>query len=215
MSHETVRYWWNRFGPMFASEITRKRVQQLRAFTKWKCHVGEVFVKVNGKRHYLWRAVDHEGELVEAVVTKTPKQEGGIEIPQEVNEGTRQSGKRRHGSLRIASGRSQRVWCYQKTADGQVAQQSRREFAPSFATTRTRLETFQAHTKFTETRLRPFLLLQPLQPGKIACQPRYLQADTHRLSRRVARTWCGIKSCYIGLAETGSNLSDSTFEEYP
>ncbi len=31
---------------------------------------GEVFVKVNGKRHYLWRAVDHEGEVLEAVVTK-------------------------------------------------------------------------------------------------------------------------------------------------
>ncbi len=70
VSHETVRYWWNRFGPMFASEIRRKRVQQLRAFSKWKWHVDEVFVKVNGKRHYLWRAVDHEGEVLEAVVTK-------------------------------------------------------------------------------------------------------------------------------------------------
>ncbi len=70
MSHETVRYWWNRFGPVFAAEIRRKRVQQLRAFSKWKWHVDEVFVKVNGKRHYLWRAVDHEGEVLEAVVTK-------------------------------------------------------------------------------------------------------------------------------------------------
>ncbi len=32
VSHETVRYWWNRFGPMFASEIRRKRVQQLTGF---------------------------------------------------------------------------------------------------------------------------------------------------------------------------------------
>ncbi|CUH47720.1 Transposase IS66 family protein [Ruegeria atlantica] len=70
VSHETVRYWWNRFGRMFASEIRRKRVQQLRAFSKWKWHVDEVFVKVNGKRRYLWRAVDHEGEVLEAVVTK-------------------------------------------------------------------------------------------------------------------------------------------------
>ncbi len=70
VSHETVRYWWNRFGPMFASEIRRRRVQQLRAFSKWKWHVDEVFVKVNGKRHYLWRAIDHEGEVLEAVVTK-------------------------------------------------------------------------------------------------------------------------------------------------
>ncbi len=70
VSHETVRYWWNRFGPLFASEIRQKRVQKLRAFSKWKWHVDEVFVKVNGKRHYLWRAVDHEGEVLEAVVTK-------------------------------------------------------------------------------------------------------------------------------------------------
>ncbi len=55
---------------MFASEIRRKRVQRLRAFSKWKWHVDEVFVKVNGKRHYLWRAVDQEGEVLEAVVTK-------------------------------------------------------------------------------------------------------------------------------------------------
>ena len=42
ISHETVRFWWNRFGP---------------------------FVKVNGKLCYLWRAVDHEGEVLESVVT--------------------------------------------------------------------------------------------------------------------------------------------------
>ena len=35
--HETVRLWWNRFGPMFAAEIRRKRVQKMRAFTHWRC----------------------------------------------------------------------------------------------------------------------------------------------------------------------------------
>ncbi|WP_437436876.1 DDE-type integrase/transposase/recombinase, partial [Ruegeria arenilitoris] len=63
VSHETVRYWWNRFGPMFATEIRRKRVQQLRVFSKWKWHVDEGFARVNGTRHHLWRAVDHEGEV--------------------------------------------------------------------------------------------------------------------------------------------------------
>ncbi len=70
VSHETVRFWWHRFGLMFAADIRRERVQQLRAFSKWKWHVDEVFVKVNGKRQYLWRGVDHEGEVLEAVVTK-------------------------------------------------------------------------------------------------------------------------------------------------
>jgi putative transposase len=60
--HETVRLWWNRFGPMFASEIRRKRVQNMRQFTHWNWHLDEVFVRINGKQKYLWRAVDHEGE---------------------------------------------------------------------------------------------------------------------------------------------------------
>ncbi len=70
VSHETVRSWWNRFGPMFAAEIRRKRIDRMRAFSDWQWHVDEVFVKINGERHYLWRAVDHEGEVLEAVVTK-------------------------------------------------------------------------------------------------------------------------------------------------
>ncbi len=70
ISHETVRYWWNRFGPMFAAEIRRKRVKQLRAFSNWQWHLDEVFVKINGETHYLWRAVDHEGEVLESYVTK-------------------------------------------------------------------------------------------------------------------------------------------------
>jgi len=70
VSHETVRFWWNRFGPMLAAEIRRKRVDRMRAFSNWRWHLDEVFVKVNGERRYLWRAVDHEGEVLEAVVTK-------------------------------------------------------------------------------------------------------------------------------------------------
>ena len=70
ISHETVRFWWNRFGPIFASGIRKKRVQQLRACSNWRWHLDEVFVKINGQTHYLWRAVDHEGEVLETYVTK-------------------------------------------------------------------------------------------------------------------------------------------------
>jgi putative transposase len=69
ISYETVRFWWNRFGPMFAAEIRKKRVAHMRGYPQWRWHVDEVFVKVNGKLRYLWRAVDHEGEVLEAVVT--------------------------------------------------------------------------------------------------------------------------------------------------
>jgi putative transposase len=70
ISHETVRYWWNRFGPMFAAEIRRKRVQQMRSYSNWQWHLDEVFVKINDELHYLWRAVDHEGDVLESFVTK-------------------------------------------------------------------------------------------------------------------------------------------------
>jgi putative transposase len=69
VSHETVRFWWNRFGPMFAAEIRKKRVARMRGYTQWRWHLDEVFVKINGKLRYLWRAVDHEGEVLETVVT--------------------------------------------------------------------------------------------------------------------------------------------------
>ncbi len=68
--HETVRAWWNRFGPLFAAEIKNKRSAGHRSRTQWQWHLDEVFVRINGEIHYLWRAVDHEGEVLEAVVTK-------------------------------------------------------------------------------------------------------------------------------------------------
>lgn len=68
--HETVRFWWNRFGPMFASDIRRQRISRMRGFRHWRWHLDEMFVKINGETHYLWRAVDHEGEVLESYVTK-------------------------------------------------------------------------------------------------------------------------------------------------
>ncbi len=68
--YETVRFWWNRFGPMFAAEIRKRCGDRLSAWTQWQWHLDEVFVKINGVTHYLWRAVDHEGEVLEAFVTK-------------------------------------------------------------------------------------------------------------------------------------------------
>ncbi len=70
ISHETVRAWWDRFGSMFAAEIRKKRSAQIRARMQWRWHLDEVFVRINGETYYLWRAVDHEGEVLEAFVTK-------------------------------------------------------------------------------------------------------------------------------------------------
>ena len=55
---------------MFAAEIRRNRVSRMRSYSNWQWHLDEVFVKINGETHYLWRAVDHEGEVLESYVTK-------------------------------------------------------------------------------------------------------------------------------------------------
>jgi putative transposase len=70
ISHETVRYWWNLFGPLFASDVRRQRVSRMRGFRQWRWHLDEMYVKVNGEMRYLWRAVDHEGEILESFVTR-------------------------------------------------------------------------------------------------------------------------------------------------
>ncbi len=78
MCHETVRFWWNRFCPMFASEIRRQRVSRMRGIRHWRWHLDVVFVKINGEQHYLWRAVDHEDEVLESYVTKKRNKAGAL-----------------------------------------------------------------------------------------------------------------------------------------
>ena len=65
--HETVRYWWNRFDQMIVRETRKKRIHFLTNNSKWKWHLDEVFVKVNGETHYLWPAA------VEKAPCKLPK----------------------------------------------------------------------------------------------------------------------------------------------
>jgi len=68
VSYESVRYWWHKFGSQFAHQIKKRRAGGMQA-SNWKWHLDEVFVKINGEIHYLWRAVDQEGEVLESYVT--------------------------------------------------------------------------------------------------------------------------------------------------
>ena len=79
ISHETVRFWWNRFGPLFAAEIRKRRIEGMKS-SRWRWPLDEVFVKINGERHYLWRAVDHEGEVLESFVTKTRDKKAALKF---------------------------------------------------------------------------------------------------------------------------------------
>lgn len=68
--HETVRFWRHRFGPTFAAEIRKKRVATGQS-SHWRWHLDAMFVKIDGEKRYLWRVVDHEGDVLESFVTKT------------------------------------------------------------------------------------------------------------------------------------------------
>ena len=91
--YETVRFWWNRFGPMFAADIRRQRVSRMHGFRHWRWHVDEVFVKINGERHYLWRAVDHEGEILESYVTRKRNKSAALKFMKKA--------LKRHGRAKI------------------------------------------------------------------------------------------------------------------
>lgn len=61
VSYETIRRWILKFGPAIAANVRSRRVQPSGTW-----HLDEVFVRIGGKRTYLWRAVDDEGEVLES-----------------------------------------------------------------------------------------------------------------------------------------------------
>ena len=63
VSYETVRRWVNHFGPKIAADLHKRRP---KPHTTW--HLGEVYLKFDGRLVYLWRAVDAEGEVVDVLV---------------------------------------------------------------------------------------------------------------------------------------------------
>ena len=63
VTYETVRQWCRKFGQTYANRLRHRRA---RPGDKW--HLDEVFLRINGKRHYLWRAVDQEGNVLDILV---------------------------------------------------------------------------------------------------------------------------------------------------
>ena len=63
LSYETVRRWVSRFGPMIAADLRKRR---LKPHGTWR--LDEVYLKIDGRMVYLWRAVDVEGEVLDVLV---------------------------------------------------------------------------------------------------------------------------------------------------
>ena len=88
--HETVRMWWNWFGPMFAGEVRRRRVSRMCGFRHWRWYLHEMYVKLNGEMVCLRRASDQEGEVLESYVTKAGDKAAALTFMKKV--------LKRHGS---------------------------------------------------------------------------------------------------------------------
>ena len=63
VTYETIRQWCAKFGPVYAAGLRRR---QPRPGDTW--HLDEVFLTINGRRHYLWRAVDQDGNVLDILV---------------------------------------------------------------------------------------------------------------------------------------------------
>ena len=88
-------------GPLFAAEIRKKRAAVMREYPRCRWRLDEVFVKVNGKLCYLWCGVDHEGEVLEVVVTAKRDKVGARKLLKRNHEEVRPTADDRH---RPASG---------------------------------------------------------------------------------------------------------------
>ena len=120
LSYESVWYWWHRFGSQFANQIKKRRAGGMES-SNWKWRLDEVFVKIIGERHDLWRAVVHEGEVLESYVTKKRDKKAALKFMKKA--------MRRHGSpneivtdkLRSNNAAAKELGCLEKQVTGRWA----------------------------------------------------------------------------------------------
>ena len=185
--HETVRYWWNRFGPLFAAEIRKRRVRR-RFYSLWRWYLDEVFVRINGKTHYLWRAVDHEGEVVEVFVTKRRDRRAAREF-------LTRAMKRYGRPASIVTDRLQSYRAAMKVIGNEECQETRRWLNNRAENSHQPFRrpgrgngSVQRHQDPAEIHLRPCLDPQPFQPPAPSQSPRHFQTKPSRRPGRVAST---------------------------
>ena len=75
VSYETVRRWVNHFGPMIAADLRKRRP---KPHTTW--HLDEVYLKIDGRMVYLWRAVDAEGEVLDVLVQSRRNKRAALKL---------------------------------------------------------------------------------------------------------------------------------------
>ena len=210
-----MRFWWLRFGPLFAAEIRKRRVQGGRA-SWWRWHLDEMFVKIKGERHYLWRAVDLQGEVLESFVTKKRDKKAALKfIRKSMNRYDRPASfvadkLRSYGAAlkEIGAAESQETghWLNNRAENSHPLPSRGLFLKPREGALSTKgaiKAALSARTKSAAIRRRSRLGLQPFQFGAQPFFPSQFQAEPRRRSRRVARTRRSRRDSHPALAETG------------
>ena len=84
LTYEAVRYWCRKFGQTYANQLRRRRP---KPGDKW--HLDEVFLTIRGKRHYLWRAVDQDGHILDILVQRRRDKKAAKKFFRELLKGLR------------------------------------------------------------------------------------------------------------------------------
>ena len=167
----------------------------MRALSAWRWHLDEVFVKINGERHYLWRAVDQEGEVLEAFVSKKRDRKAALKFLRKLRKryprpdaiitdrlrSYRAALRELGGSSLHQAGR----WLNNRAENSHLPFR-RREHA------RLRFRRIRSLQKFYH---RPFFRLQPLQPATTSLFTGHFQAQPRRCTCPMASTRGGLIPC--------------------
>ena len=190
LTSATRRYgfWWNRFGPLFAAEIRKRRVHR-HCYSNWRWHLDEVFVRINGKTYYLWRAVDHEGEVLEVFATKRRDRRAALRFlkrtikrygrPASVVTDGLPSYRAAMNVIGNATAQTRGRW---------LKQPGRKTHINPFGDGKRAMARFKSERDAAEIYLNPCFGSQPLQSPTPSQPPRYFQTSPGRRLGRVAST---------------------------
>ena len=193
---------------MFAAEIRKSRNGEMRP-CRWRLHLGVMFVKINGEMQYLWRVMDHLGEVLENSVSNNSNNKAALKS---LGNEMRKHGRpeaivtdklRSYGAALKELGADNRQetgrWANNRAENSHLPFRRRERAMQRFRRMRS-LQKFAAVHASVSNHFN--------QDRSLSSRP--LQTQLHRRSRRVAWSPLGIRDSHPALGETGSNPSDST-----
>ena len=149
----------------------------MRGYPQWRWHVDEVFVKVNGKLRYLWRA-DHEGEVLEAIVTARRDKAAALNLLKRIMKKYGQPQSVVTDGLRAYSAAMDEIGAADRHEVGRRLNNLSGELAPAISTTRASDAAVSQHEDAAKVQLSARPAPQSFQSGAVSRHPGDLQAKT-------------------------------------